>query len=169
MHMRRSESHHHHFGSGFTSKHALLFLLKCRLLIQLALTFLQSHTLCYSMLFCRVIPSYSEDLYIWESCKNVFQVQQAGLVRTVRKLGLVKKRKISQMIHFMLLKTSRKAPIKIQENKKTQNTLWILFSFCWNPFSCFWTQDNLLCKSWACGTPTKHFIIHIMNIIFYIS
>ncbi len=92
MHMRWSELHLHHFGSDFTSKHALLFLLKYRLLIQLALTFLQSHALCYSMLFCRVIPSYSEDLYIWESCKNVFQVQQAGLVRTVRKLGLVKKK-----------------------------------------------------------------------------
>lgn len=48
------------------------------------------------MLLCCVIPSYSDKLlnwYIWESCKIVFQVQQAGLVWTVRKLGLVKKEK----------------------------------------------------------------------------
>lgn len=76
------------------------------------------------MLFCRVIPSYSDDWYIWESCKIVFQVQQAGLVWTVRKLGLVNEEKKLNLekISFKLLKTNRRANKDSGKQKDTKHT-----------------------------------------------
>lgn len=85
------------------------------------------------MLLCLVIPSYSDDLYIWESCKNVCKVQQAWLVWSVNKLVLVKENKtcILKIITFKLLKkkkTSRQVLRKIQENKKTEHIFILLES-----------------------------------------
>lgn len=83
------------------------------------------------MLLCLVIPSYSDDLYIWESCKNVCKVQQAWLVWSVSKLGLVKKNEtcILKIITFKLLKkTSRQVLRRIQENKKTEHIFILLES-----------------------------------------